>query len=62
MCRARALGSRPHTPRGGELRALALVDDPCLFLLPDGPLRHPRAVLCNAFPADAVRVLRPKVP
>ena len=28
----------------------------------DSPVRHPRAGLRNAFPAHAVRVLRPKVP
>ncbi len=62
MRRARALRSRPHAPRGGEAYAIAFLDDPRLFPLSDGPLRHARAALRNAFPADAVRVLHPKVP
>ena len=62
MRRARAFGSRPHAPRGGEVRAVAPIDDLCLVTLSDGALHHPRSVLRNAFPADAVRVLRPKVP
>ena len=62
MRRARAFGSRPHASRCAEAHVAALLDDPCFFLLSDGPLRHPRAILLNAFPADAVRVLRPKVP
>jgi hypothetical protein len=41
---------------------VAPIDDLCLVTLSDGALHHPRSVLRNAFPADAVRVLRPKVP
>jgi len=62
MRRARALGSRPHASRRGEVRAMVLLDERCLFPMSDGPLRHPRVVLRNAFPADAECVLRFKVP
>jgi hypothetical protein len=41
---------------------MVLFDEHCLFPMSDGPLRHPRAVLRNAFPADAECVLRSKVP
>jgi len=48
--------------RTGGRRAGDVPGDLGLAPLADGPLRHPRAVLRNAFPAHAVRVLRPKVP
>jgi len=49
-------------PRAGDCRAATVPADIGLALLADGPLRHPCAGLRNAFPAHAVRVLRPKVP
>jgi len=49
-------------PRTDDCRATAVPGGPDLAFLTGGPLRHPRAGLRNAFPAHAVRVLRPKVP
>jgi len=48
--------------RTGACRGMEVPGDLGLALLADGPLRHPRAGLRNAFPAHAVRVLRSKVP
>jgi hypothetical protein len=45
-----------------EEPCVAPLGDLSLALVIDGPVRHPRAGLRNAFPARAVRVLRPKVP
>ena len=64
MCSARAqlasvgflATSAPEDP------CMAPLGDLCLARVTEGPMRHPRAGLRNAFPADAVRVLRPKVP
>ena len=55
--------SSPATsaPQAPEARSMALgALSPALAI--DGPVRHPRAGLRNAFSAHAVRVLRPKVP
>ena len=60
--RAHEKSSTTAAPRVREAFPAALLDDVDLASPAHDPLRHPRAVLRNAFPPHAVRVLRPKVP
>jgi hypothetical protein len=60
--RAELERSGEAAPCSGDRGGTTLLGGLGLSPLIDGPVRHPRAGLCNAFPAHAVRVLRPKVP
>ncbi|HUK78202.1 MAG TPA: hypothetical protein VL117_11505 [Thermoleophilia bacterium] len=60
--RAELERSSVAAPGSGDGSRPILLGDLGLSSTIDGPMRHPRAGLRNAFPAHAVRVLRPKVP